>query len=172
MIRLAKVYDGVPGLDEALLALDYAEMFGESEHSVLSDIRNRMLLGVQHEGEWYVEAPPYYVDALERVNRQRLAGSAKEEKRRHDNENRHEEPKSRINCEEAKYYGQVLGLNGKVTFSDIKRKYRELVAQYHPDKVNHLGPKLRKVAEDEIKEINEAFHFFRDQQAKKVQQDD
>lgn len=70
-----------------------------------------MLLGVQHEGEWYVEAPPYYVDALERVNRQRLAGSAKEEKRRQDNEKRHEEPKSRINCEEAKYYGQVLGLN-------------------------------------------------------------
>ena len=61
---------------------------------------------------------------------------------------------------DAKYYGAVLGLRGSVTFEDVKRRYRELVVQYHPDKVNHLGPKLRHVAEEEMKDINEAFAFF------------
>jgi len=59
------------------------------------------------------------------------------------------------------YYGKVLGLFGKVTMADVKKKYRELVSQYHPDKVNHLGDKLKKVAEDEMKEINEAYEYFK-----------
>jgi DnaJ-domain-containing protein 1 len=59
------------------------------------------------------------------------------------------------------YYGKVLGLVGKVTMSDVKKKYRELVSQYHPDKVNHLGDKLKKVAEQEMKEINEAYEYFK-----------
>jgi len=59
-----------------------------------------------------------------------------------------------------------LNLKGRVSFEDIKRRYRELVAQYHPDKVSHLGPKLQAVAEDEVKEIYEAFQFFRDRQKK------
>ena len=32
--------------------------------------------------------------------------------------------------------------------------------QYHADKVNHLGEKLRKVAEEEMKKINEAHNYF------------
>jgi uncharacterized membrane protein YhaH (DUF805 family) len=99
-------------------------------------------------------------------------GEGRENKRSRNQENENDKAEAKNKSKDMLYYGQVLGLNGKITFSDIKQKYRELVAQYHPDKVNHLGPKLRKVAEDEIKEINEAYHFFRDQQAKKVQQDD
>jgi DnaJ-domain-containing protein 1 len=60
-----------------------------------------------------------------------------------------------------KYYGRVLGLKGKTTKDDIKRSYRELVAQYHPDKVTHLGPKLKVLAEQEMKEINEAYAYLK-----------
>lgn len=60
-----------------------------------------------------------------------------------------------------KYYSSILGLRDHVTPDDVRRRYRELVAQYHPDKVNHLGPKLREVAEREMKEINEAFEYFK-----------
>ena len=59
-----------------------------------------------------------------------------------------------------RYYGQVLGLTGDVTLEEIGRRYRELVAQYHPDKVHNLGPKVRQAAETEMKEINEAIDFF------------
>jgi hypothetical protein len=59
------------------------------------------------------------------------------------------------------YYGRVLGLHGSVTWPDVRTRYRELAAQYHPDKVYHLGPKLRTVAEQEMKDINEPFEYFK-----------
>lgn len=59
------------------------------------------------------------------------------------------------------YYGSILGLPLSFTLDDIRSKYRKLSAQYHPDKVNHLGPKLREVAEHEMKRINEAYWYFK-----------
>ena len=40
--------------------------------------------------------------------------------------------------EKAKYYGKVLGLSGKITKSHVRKKYLELIGQYHPDKVFEL----------------------------------
>lgn len=60
-----------------------------------------------------------------------------------------------------KYYGRILGLSGQVTIDGVKSQYRAMVAQYHPDKVHHLGAKLKEVAEKEMKEINEAFEYFK-----------
>lgn len=60
-----------------------------------------------------------------------------------------------------KFYAQVLDLRGKLFKSDIKNKYIEKMNQYHPDKVAHLGPKLRLVAEEEAKLINEAYEYFK-----------
>lgn len=58
---------------------------------------------------------------------------------------------------------RILGLRGSVTRDNIKKAYRDLVSQYHPDKVSHLGPKLKAVAEKEMKEINEAYSYFKAQ---------
>ena len=63
--------------------------------------------------------------------------------------------------EKAKRYGKVLGLHGKVTIDDIKQNYRDLIAKYHPDKVQHLGEELQRVAEAKTKEINEAYEYFK-----------
>jgi hypothetical protein len=65
----------------------------------------------------------------------------------------------RINDE--RYFASILGLHPDHTSDDIKNRYRELVMQYHPDRVAHLGPKLREVAEQQMKEINEAYDFFK-----------
>ena len=62
---------------------------------------------------------------------------------------------------EEKRYGAILNLRGQVSPEDVTKRYRELVTQYHPDKVNHLGPKLKAVAEQEMKEINAAYEYFR-----------
>lgn len=32
--------------------------------------------------------------------------------------------------------------------------------QYHSDKVNHLGEKLKEFTEQEMKKINEAYNYF------------
>lgn len=39
---------------------------------------------------------------------------------------------------------------------EIKQAYRRLAAQYHPDKVENLGPKLRAIAMEEMTKINYA----------------
>jgi DnaJ like chaperone protein len=61
---------------------------------------------------------------------------------------------------EKKYYA-VLGLEEGAEFNVIKKAYRKLSMQYHPDKVAHLGDEFKGVAEEKMKEINEAYGFFK-----------
>lgn len=61
---------------------------------------------------------------------------------------------------EEQYYA-VLGLEPGADFSTIKKAYRKLSMQYHPDKVSHLGAEFQKVAEEKMKEINTAYDFFK-----------
>lgn len=58
-------------------------------------------------------------------------------------------------------HGNTLGLKGKLTPSEIKKKYKQLMVRYHPDKVRSMGDEIREVAERKAKEINEAFDYFR-----------
>jgi hypothetical protein len=51
----------------------------------------------------------------------------------------------------------VLGLTEFATLAEAKLAYRNTVKQYHPDKVAHLGPELRDVAERKTKEIVAAY---------------
>jgi hypothetical protein len=58
-------------------------------------------------------------------------------------------------------YAKILGLKEPITPDAIKARWRELSKQYHPDQVHHLGPKLKAVAEREMKEINAAYDYLR-----------
>ena len=61
---------------------------------------------------------------------------------------------------EDRYY-EVLGLSPGATFEQIKSTYRKLSMKYHPDKVNHLGEEFRRVAEEKMKELNEAYQHLK-----------
>ena len=61
--------------------------------------------------------------------------------------------------QEDQYYA-VLGLEPGASFEEIKKAYRKLVVQYHPDKVSHLGDEFKKVAEEKMKDINVAYDYF------------
>jgi DnaJ like chaperone protein len=61
---------------------------------------------------------------------------------------------------EEKYFA-VLGLAQGASFTEIKTAYRKLSMQYHPDKVGHLGEEFKKVAEEKMKEINNAYEFLK-----------
>jgi uncharacterized membrane protein YkvA (DUF1232 family) len=51
----------------------------------------------------------------------------------------------------------VLGVDRDASAEDIKRAYRRLAGQYHPDKVAHLGDEFRELAERRFKEIQQAY---------------
>ena len=40
-----------------------------------------------------------------------------------------------------------------LSISNLKTKYKELISQYHPDKVSHLGKELQVLAEEKTREI-------------------
>lgn len=50
---------------------------------------------------------------------------------------------------------KVLGVTPETSDDDIKRAYRELARKYHPD--NYLNNPLADLAENRMKEINEAY---------------
>jgi len=52
---------------------------------------------------------------------------------------------------------EVLGLAPGASQDDIDARYRLLAQQYHPDKVNHLGEELQKLAHQKMLEITEAY---------------
>ncbi len=52
---------------------------------------------------------------------------------------------------------KILGANELDSEEEVKRKYKQMVLQYHPDRVAHLGPELQDLASKKTKEINAAF---------------
>lgn len=61
---------------------------------------------------------------------------------------------------EGQHYA-TLGLEKGASKDEIKKAYRTLSMQYHPDKVRHLGDEFRAVAENKMKEINAAYEYFK-----------
>ena len=61
---------------------------------------------------------------------------------------------------ENQYYA-ILGLEPGADFAEIKKAYRKLSMQYHPDKVGHLGQEFQEIAEQKMKEINMAYDYFK-----------
>ena len=58
-------------------------------------------------------------------------------------------------------FAKVLGLEEPFEIEDIKKTYRKIIAQYHPDRVTAMGPEIQEVAEKKAKEINQAYEHLR-----------
>lgn len=61
-------------------------------------------------------------------------------------------------------YRQVLGVGPEDSPATIRRKYKELLAKYHPDKVQHLGMEFQEMAEMKTRDIMEAYEFLQRKQ--------
>ncbi len=77
------------------------------------------------------------------------------------NNDRHQTPPpSRPSPRSLDHY-TTLGVSRDSSQDVIKAAYRLRMQEYHPDKVAHLGPELRALAERKTKEINEAYQTLR-----------
>lgn len=62
-------------------------------------------------------------------------------------------------------YYEILGIQKNASVEEIKRAYRQLVMQYHPDRV---APEKKKEAEEKFKELSEAYAVLSDPQKKEL----
>jgi DnaJ like chaperone protein len=51
---------------------------------------------------------------------------------------------------------RVLGLTPDATADEVRRAYRRLVVENHPDKVAHLGEEVKAAATKKLQQITEA----------------
>jgi DnaJ-domain-containing protein 1 len=61
-----------------------------------------------------------------------------------------------LNCYDA------LEIDPSAGPTEVKQAYRRLASQYHPDKVENLGPRLRSLAREEMMKLNHAKEILLD----------
>jgi hypothetical protein len=54
----------------------------------------------------------------------------------------------------------VLGITRRASKEEIKAAYFNLIKQYHPDKVSHLGQEFQKLADEKAQLINRAYQIL------------
>jgi DnaJ like chaperone protein len=80
----------------------------------------------------------------------------------HFSEQKYNELKSRYAPDFEKYYA-ILGTNSSASEEEIKRQYRKLVKEYHPDTIASKGlpEEFTKLANDKFREIQDAYDAVR-----------
>jgi len=51
----------------------------------------------------------------------------------------------------------IMGITKDATNSEVKKAYKKMAMENHPDKVSHLGDDIRKAAEEKFTKINVAY---------------
>lgn len=64
-------------------------------------------------------------------------------------------------------YYQILGLKPKASYQEIRKRYRELVIKYHPDRNLHLQGKEYLEIQEKFKKIVEAYNILSDSRQRK-----
>ncbi|MCS6783292.1 MAG: DnaJ domain-containing protein [Gloeomargarita sp. SKYBB_i_bin120] len=60
-------------------------------------------------------------------------------------------------------YYEILGVKPTATADEIRAAYLRLCKDLHPDKLPHLNENLRKIAEEQLKVINQAYATLKDE---------
>lgn len=58
---------------------------------------------------------------------------------------------------------KILEISPNATDNEIKKAYRKLAIEHHPDKVSYLGEEIQKKAQEKFKKINEAYELIKKQ---------
>ncbi|PLX04896.1 MAG: hypothetical protein C0595_01535 [Marinilabiliales bacterium] len=58
-------------------------------------------------------------------------------------------------------------MDNKVTDDELKKAYRDLAKQHHPDRVAHLGEDVKKAAEIKFTKLNAAYEAIKEERGMK-----
>lgn len=58
---------------------------------------------------------------------------------------------------------QILGIDKQASDEEVKKAYRKMALENHPDKLSHLGEDVRKAAEEKFTQINVAYEKIKKQ---------
>ncbi|HEU4340642.1 MAG TPA: J domain-containing protein [Candidatus Binatia bacterium] len=61
---------------------------------------------------------------------------------------------------EEQRYARILGVAEPIVPSEVRRAYRNLLAKYHPDKIDHLDEEFKQTAAQKAKELAQAYEYF------------
>lgn len=62
---------------------------------------------------------------------------------------------------------KVLEVDPDASFEDIKKAYRRLAKEFHPDKLQALSSAMRRLAEEKFKEVGEAYQVLSDRERRR-----
>jgi len=60
---------------------------------------------------------------------------------------------------------QMLGIENTASIDDIKKAYKRLAIEHHPDKVSYLGEEVQNAAKEKFQKINEAYEKIKKERA-------
>jgi hypothetical protein len=143
-----------------LLMLDYLNEIGEVSSPLYQGVKT--VVGKYYYGQNKRKSSynDYKYERYEKQERYEYRYERAENKRRIDNDEF--DPTNASEEEKARYYGNVLGLKGKITKAEIREQYLRAIAKYHPDKVNKMGEEIIELAEKKTKEINAAYSWLKE----------
>jgi DnaJ-domain-containing protein 1 len=116
--------------------------FRADEHAVLQDVAAGLGFDPQHARRIFLHA---------KAERLRASGGDREHQRAH-------APRARNLTRERAL--EVLGLDERASPADVRRRHRELVKKYHPDRHSHLGEVAAREASERFRAIQAAYELL------------
>ena len=159
--KLGKYQESISDCEKALELLQTIEFGQEAETEDMANSIHQTLFHKLYMRK--AECTLKLEDYEEAVRLYSMAGNIKTDR---ETQRALQDAQKQLKMSKRKDYYKILGVNRDAGETEIKKGYRKMALQYHPDKQNGLSDKEKEQAEAKFKEIGEAYAILTDPQKK------